>query len=1442
MYEGKPDAFKARLVQLWMGPDSYPLVKMWEDAGELRRTTEEGAHDATGPGNLPQTYIDKLDEFFKPKQNTMMAIKEVWTNFQQGNEELNAWIARISNAIQLAKYHELPEDVNIKDRLVRDILLNGCNSQKAKSRIMKEGPGVLLPAVINILQEERQATQFEAKPVKYDAKKGKKGKKHGRKPVEASSSTSSSNSKKCYRCGDPFSKDHMEHCKAKNATCRACNKVGHYQKCCKKSGNFPKKGHKKTHVLEETSTSTQFFNEAGEGLTLAQMNMLSSKINPTQALVIEFGCGMKADSIDRKLPLKLDTRSDVNAISRKTFQKLFPDAKLTPSSNVLQNFDSSCITPMGTFTTFLRWKGSVYRCKFEVMNSDTTPNVLSRQTIFVMQILKACFNLNKKDTSMDTRNNSPAQENTPSVQRSILKRKKPVTFMQKSTSVDTSISKADKRLQSSQVKPKASANPESVSKCKISSPAPGKNSIDPETVKDVPLTESMVKDVYADIFQGLGKFPGEPYKFRLKPDAIPAKHKPRTVPLSRQAALHAEVQNLIDQDVLEPSTEHTEWVNSFVIVEKKVIMDTSNSHSPNHSQSKKIRLCLDPRDLNEALEREPYYSRSVDELIAKFNGAKFFTIVDMDKGYWQVVLDPESRKYTTMALDIGRFQWKRMPMGTAVASDIFQRKLDSVYIGLPGVTGIADDMVVYGTTESEHDWNLINFCETTRNNGLRLNKTKIQFKRKEVSFFGHVWNTTGISPDPKKIQSIMNMTFPEDKETMHSFLGLINFLHRYSPNLARISSPLRELIHKNGHYTVTEEHRSAFREIKAEFAQKIVLPYFHTEKKCVLQVDASKKGFGAVLIQDGNPVYYASRTLSKAEKNYQNLERECMAAVWGMEKFHYFLYGRHFMLQTDQKPLVSIFKKHMTDVTPRMQRLCIRTWNYEFTPDYIQGKSNVISDALSRVNPQKLDDSDVSDDLEKEILAVNILSTSTLQQAEIDELQKATSEDTELQCLKTVISTGWPSTRSSCSDALKNYWNYRDELWIENGILMKNQKVIIPAVLRRKYLEKVHAGHQGINSCLQRAREYIFWNGYTNDIKETVEKCGLCQENASSTGIQYRYVSDIPPHPWHTLGSDLFYFKRQDFLVLVDYFSKFPVVRKLPNSTTEAVKKELHAIFLEFGIPFVLRSDNGPCYASEDFKAFLQECRVVHYTSSPHYPQLNGLAEATVKLSKKLIEKAVLQGKPWNALLLQHRITPLSSDIPSPAEILFGRKLRTELSILPSQLLNPRIMQQRECIAKKEGRLFHQNAQNACSNELPLEVGQNVYHQDPHTKKWHSGVIENTCKEPHSFLVRSTNGAVYRRNRNFLKSRQTEGFVQSSQNPAVKPFQPPEQQTHSNTMGNNVPQAPQVQAAVQDTHPSNAAKTPSLIHKTPARSSPAVRRVSSRTTKGCAPERLSYGK
>ena len=296
-----------------------------------------------------------------------------------------------------------------------------------------------------------------------------------------------------------------------------------------------------------------------------------------------------------------------------------------------------------------------------------------------------------------------------------------------------------------------------------------------------PLMEQFIKSEFAEVFDGLGQFPGEPYKLRLKPNAIPAQQRPQKVPVHLEEAFHEEISRLCKIDVLEPVKDHTEWVNLYVIVEKEVQIDSSNAHMPGHTIKKKLRICLDPKDLNEALEWEPYYSRTVNELISKFNGAVFFTIVDLDKGYWQVILHPDSQRYTCVALDIGHLQWKRLPMGTIIASDVFQKKLDSIYIGLPGVTGIADNMIIYRTTEDEHDWNLLRFLQVTKDKGLRLNKDKIQFKKTEVSFFGHRWSKDGLSPDPKKIQSIINMDFPEDKETMHSFLGMVNFLNHYSP-------------------------------------------------------------------------------------------------------------------------------------------------------------------------------------------------------------------------------------------------------------------------------------------------------------------------------------------------------------------------------------------------------------------------------------------------------------------------------------------------------------------------------------------------------------------------------------------------------------------------------------------------------------------------------------
>ena len=199
-----------------------------------------------------------------------------------------------------------------------------------------------------------------------------------------------------------------------------------------------------------------------------------------------------------------------------------------------------------------------------------------------------------------------------------------------------------------------------------------------------------------------------------------------------------------------------------------------------------------------------------------------------------VELDPESRKYTMMALDIGRFQWIRLPMGSIVAQDVFQRKLDAIFLDVPGVTGIADNMVIYGRSNLEHDKHLINFLEVCRENTLTLNPYKMQFRLPQVSFFGHQWSAKGLNLDPKKIAAVKRMNLPGDVETMRSFLGLVNYLNRFSPHLAELSEPLREICRQDVEFELNESVCVAFSRTKEEISKNVTLPYFNPKSATTL--------------------------------------------------------------------------------------------------------------------------------------------------------------------------------------------------------------------------------------------------------------------------------------------------------------------------------------------------------------------------------------------------------------------------------------------------------------------------------------------------------------------------------------------------------------------------------------------------------------------------------
>ena len=392
-------------------------------------------------------------------------------------------------------------------------------------------------------------------------------------------------------------------------------------------------------------------------------------------------------------------------------------------------------------------------------------------------------------------------------------------------------------------------------------------------------------------------------------------------------------------------------------------------------------------------------------------------------------------------------------MGSIVAQDMFQRKLDAIFLSIPGVTGIADDMIIYGRTDQKHDQHLVNFLEVCRKNTLTLNPDKMQFRLPQISFFGYQWSAKGLSPDPKKIAAVKRMNLPKDVETMRSFLRLVNYLNRFSPCLAELSEPLREICRQNMEFELTESVHVAFSRTKEEISKNVTLPYFNPRSATTLQTNASKKGLGAVILQDSKPVMFASRALTGSERNYQNLERDCLVTIWGMEKFHYFLYGKEFTLETDQKPLVSIYRKHMVEISPRIQRLIVRSFPYQpFNVQYRKGVEIPLADALSRVTPTPVEE----DGIQLPIVAVNlIMSNLPVSSTEIELIHEETSKDPTLTLLRHYIHMGWPNDHRMLPQELHMFWNYREDLSMENGLITKGARLIIPSTLRKKVLEQI---------------------------------------------------------------------------------------------------------------------------------------------------------------------------------------------------------------------------------------------------------------------------------------------------------------------------------------------------------------------------------------------------
>ena len=394
-----------------------------------------------------------------------------------------------------------------------------------------------------------------------------------------------------------------------------------------------------------------------------------------------------------------------------------------------------------------------------------------------------------------------------------------------------------------------------------------------------------------------------------------------------------------------------------------------------------------------------------------------------------VELDNESSLLTTFNTPLGKYKWLRLHFGLKVSADVFQERLNAVLKEVKGITGCIDDILTRGVDSRDHDVNLLQLLETARMNVIKLNPRVLQFKTTKCDFFGQTITPEGMKVDDKKVEAIKQMKAPKDKKALQSFQGMINYLKRYSAKLTRLFEPLKPLFREEMEWTWDSSHQEAFDAIKEELSRTPVLAYFDRKAEHVIQTDASMKGLGAVLLQEGKPVIYVSRTLTPAEERYSNIERELLGVVFAMERPHNYVFGEPVRVQTDHKPLEMIWKKSIATASPRLERLLLRLSTYEIQVEYICGKDNSIADPLSRVDPlsPKPMDSKQMYVIPEHHITLTVLDTDN----RFDRTRIAITANPALNQLRPYIFHGWPLQRQQLPERLQHYWNYREEMQLK---------------------------------------------------------------------------------------------------------------------------------------------------------------------------------------------------------------------------------------------------------------------------------------------------------------------------------------------------------------------------------------------------------------------------
>ena len=596
-----------------------------------------------------------------------------------------------------------------------------------------------------------------------------------------------------------------------------------------------------------------------------------------------------------------------------------------------------------------------------------------------------------------------------------------------------------------------------------------------------------------------------------------------------------------------------------------------------------MRLCLDPKDLNQAIQREHYPLPTIEDVATCLHGAKVFTKLAVRNSFWHVKLDDSSSDLTTFNTPFGRYRWKRMPFGIRSAPEVFQRRMHELIEGMPHVEVVADDFVVVGYGETmeqatqDHDKTLMAFLQLCQDRGLKLNTEKLKLRQIQVSFIGHVATGDGLQVDPAKVKAIRDMQAPTDKAGVQRLLGLAQYLSKFLPNLSDIKKPLRELTQQDTEWCWDDAQNTALNQLKEAITRTPILRYYNLSDEVTLQCDASQSGLGAAILQKGQPVAYASRALTSVETRYAQIEKELLVILFACERFDTYIYGRDLVrVETDHKPLEAM-RKALNSAPQRLQCMLLRLQRYNLEIRYKRDKEMFLADTLSRAFPPNGEVSEAVHELE-EIDHKALLPVSG---ARWRQIESASADDPVLQELRLTIQRGWPLTRGDVSQCLYPYFDIRDELTVQGTLIFKGQQLVVPASLRKELLAATHASHIGVEACIRRARDSasLYWPRMSTELKEYIAKCDVCMAHRSEQSKELIQQHDFAARPWSKVAVDLCDLDRRTLLVISDYYSNYIEVARDTSITSRSFIKELKAVFARFGIPDVVVTDNGPQFS-----------------------------------------------------------------------------------------------------------------------------------------------------------------------------------------------------------------------------------------------------------------------